>query len=211
MSLDRKTISVSMPEALYDLMLKLRDDHFKGRTGNSEIVWECIKVAAAYKYGWIDENGELSTDPEHNKAAEIITDYEVQKHIHRKSDKGGGRPKSDDTKLKKQVKKVLQKSDRPLALIHIVNKIEGVSRKRLTRVLESMEGKSIVIHRPKEIGKAWSIALIGTEAEQRVNKLNRVEDNTERINKRRKRKKKRGKKRVRKSKRGNKKIRRTSK
>ena len=214
MALERKTISVSMPQELYDLMLKLRDDHMKGKTGNSEIVWECIKTTAAYHYNWSKPGGELElSDPEVNEAEEIIRRYEINKTRHKISDKGGGRPKTSNAKLKRQIRKILSESNKPLALIHIADRIKGVGRKRVTKALEEMEGKTVVIHRPKEVGKSWSIALIGTEAEQRVNKLNRVEDNTASINKRRNPKKERKtkeKKVVRKRK-GSKKIRRTSK
>lgn len=198
MALDRKTISISMPQELYDLMLKLRNDHMKGKTGNSEIVWECIKIAAAYHYNWVNFEGDLElTDPEVNEAEEIIRRYEINKTRHLRSNKGGGRKKSNDTLVKKEVKRKLQGSPEPLALTDLTR--EGLSRRRIKRVIEQLEEKKqIVVHRPVEVGKAWSIALIGTEAEQRVNKLNRVEDNTERINKRRKPKKR--KKRVRKTK-----------
>lgn len=200
MALERKTISVSMPQELYDFLLKFRDDHMKGKTGNSEIVWECICIAAAAKYNWTDDEGNLSTDPLYNEAAVIVRNYELKKTRYSKEDKGGGRPKSSNAKLKRKIRKILEESSKPLALIHIADRIKGVGRKRVTKALEEMEGKTVVIHRPKEVGKSWSIALIGTEAEGKVKKLLRVEENTERINKQRKRKKRR-KKRVRKPKR----------
>lgn len=207
MALERKTISVSMPQELYDLMLKLRDDHMKGKTGNSEIVWECIKTTAAYHYNWSKPGGELElSDPEVNEAEEIIRRYEINKTRHKISDKGGGRPKTSNAKLKRQIRKILGETDKPLALIHIADRIKGVGRKRVTKALEEMEGKTVVIHRPKEVGKSWSIALIGTEAEEKVNSLLRTERNIERIEGTRKKgKKKRPRRGKKKSKGGNKK------
>lgn len=208
MALERKTISVSMPQELYDLMLKLRDDHMKGKTGNSEIVWECIKTTAAYYYNWTKPGGELElSDQEVNEAEEIIRRYEINKTRHKISDKGGGRPKTSNAKLKRQIRKILSESNKPLALIHIADRIKGVGRKRVNKALEEMEGKTVVIHRPKEVGKSWSIALIGTEAEEKVNSLLRTERNIERIEGTRKKgkKKKRPRRGKKKSKGGNKK------
>ena len=192
--MDYKKRIFTIPVELEEFVTKFHKEHYP-YLSRSEFLWECIKLAAMYKYDWRDEDGDYETAL--NPVGDIIFRYQQERNL-RKGRKGS-RPKTDSSEAIKIIKKVLRNhKEQPISLTQLA-KEAGMGVKTISKYLEKYSGKYWTIYRPNKVGQPLKIALIGSVAEEKVKELideqekeRKFEEKRKRVRKRRKRKKNAG-------------------
>lgn len=195
-----KRTSFVIPEFLEKYIEELVEDceYLRSHSTKSELIWKIVNLAAMYVRGEpIDRAGDTFLDDE-------IRNYLEQTSNHRRNiaslRRGVSTAQKDDREIIKRIKAILKKYDRPLNLTELYEQIGiSVAKKRLRGILKENQNKKTtwVIFDPGVSGQALQIALIGTEAEEVVQKLIReqekerkAEEKRKRVRKRRRKKKK---------------------
>lgn len=196
-----KRTSLVIPEFLERYIEELVEDceYLRNHSSKSELAWKIVNLASMYVRGdSIDRAGDTFLDDE-------IRNYLEQTSNHRRNlvslrERENTAQQKGDREIRKKIRSILKKYDRPLSFAELYEQMDiPVGRKRLRRVLEENQNKKTtwVIFDPGVVGQALQIALIGTEAEEVVQKLIReqekerkAEEKRKRVRRRRRKKKK---------------------
>lgn len=196
-----KRTSFVIPEFLEAYIKELVEDceYLRNHSSKSELIWKIVNLASMYVRGEsIDRAGDTFLDDE-------IRNYLEQTSNHRRNlvslrERENTAQQKGDREIRKRIRSILKKYDRPLSFAELYEQMDmPVGRKRLRRILEENQNKKTtwVIFDPGVVGQAMQIALIGTEAEEVVQKLiseqekeRKAEEKRKRVRRRRRKKKK---------------------
>lgn len=171
------TISISMPKYLLDYIDQaVKEDLVEEKT-RSNFLRAAVEL---YLMSMHDENHEI-----------IELNQEYDEYLRQLRAKAGSAGKTDNTLVRDHIKEVLEKAEGPLSLSDLVP--DGVSRKRVRAVLDKYQGSLWIIYKPKEVGKSYQVALIGTKAAEEVEKMIRIQEKELRRKRRKKKIRKRKK------------------
>lgn len=186
--MDYKKKIFIIPEELEEFVTKFRKEHYP-YLNRSEFLWECIKLAAMYKYDWRDEDGDYETAL--NPVGDIILRYQQEKNT--RKDRKPSRPKTDSSEAIKVIKKVLRNhKEQPISLTQLA-KESGMGVKTTSKHLEKYNEKYWTIYKPDKTGQSLKIALRGSVAEEKVKELIAEQEKERKSEEKRKRVRKRKK------------------